>query len=154
MKLVIFFLLVVLFQDLPYKPSDEFDVQIDYKFRQRPAASPTTVNLGETQEDYNRRTSSNLLPYLILNVNLLKLNNEVRVRITNNLNTKTSTRKISQGDNFSIDMGFTADVKDRVTPHEYVMTFLASDKKETARIVIHIEQDGTFVVNGEKRGRF
>lgn len=154
MKLVIFFLLVVLFQDLPYKPSDEFDVQIDYKFRQRPAASPTTVNLGETQEDYNRRTSSNLLPYLILNVNLLKLNNEVRVRITNNLNTKTSTRKISQGDNFSIDMGFTADVKDRVTPHEYVMTFLASDKKEAARIVIHIEQDGTFVVNGEKRGRF
>lgn len=153
MKFAIFLLFVALFQDLPYKPSEEFDIQLDYKFKLRPATAATIVNLGETQADYERKSTS-LLPYLVLNVKLLKLNNEVRVRITNNQSSRALTRKISQGDDFPIDMGFTADVKDRVTAHEYVMTFLTSDKKESSRIVIHIEQDGTFLVNGEKRGRF
>jgi hypothetical protein len=55
---------------------------------------------------------------------------------------------------FPLVIGYTDDVKDRVTPHEYILTFLSEDKTPLSRIVIFIDEDGTFAVNGEKRGRF
>jgi hypothetical protein len=153
MKYLSLLFTVFFFQGLPYKPKAEFDIQLDYKFKARPAESSTTL-LAESQIGNNNKTSSALLPYLILNVKINKLNNEMRLRISNNLNTKFQTRKVAEGTIFPINMGFTADVKDRVAPHEYVLTFLSPEKSETSRIVIHVEEDGSFIVNGEKRGRF
>jgi hypothetical protein len=154
MKYLVFLSVLFTIQELPYKPKEEFDIQLDYKFKTRPADAHTTLNFAETEADYNKRTSAGLLPYLILNIKINKLNNEARVRISNNMNLKQQTRKISEGFIFPIDMGFTADVKDRVSPHEYILTFLSPEKSETSRIIIHVEEDGSFLVNGEKRGRF
>jgi hypothetical protein len=146
---------LILFQDLPYKPKEEFEIKLDYKFRQRPNAElSSTVNLNETRAEYDKRTSSDLLPYLILNVGLLKLNNETRIRITNNFDQKSTSKKIAEGTVLPIDLGFTADVKDRTTAHQYTITFLSPEKSETSRIIIHVDEDGSFLVNGEKRGRF
>jgi len=50
-------------------------------------------------------------------------------------------------------MGYTDDIKGRVTEHEYTVYFLSKDKKPVSRIVIYFQEDGTFLVNGEKRGR-
>jgi hypothetical protein len=144
-----------LFQDLPYKSKEEFEIKLDYKFKQRPNTElSSTVNLNETRAEYDKRTSSDLLPYLILNLNLLKLNNETRIRITNNFDQKSVSKKVSEGTILPIDLGFTADVKDRTSAHQYTITFLSPEKSETSRIVIHIDEDGSFLVNGEKRGRF
>jgi hypothetical protein len=140
---------------LPYKPKEEFEIKLDYKFRQRPNTElSSTVNLNETRAEHDKRTSSDLLPYLILNVNLLKLNNETRIRITNNFDQKSTSKKISEGTILPIDLGFTADVKDRTSAHQYTITFLSPEKSGTSRIVIHVDEDGSFLVNGEKRGRF
>jgi hypothetical protein len=51
-------------------------------------------------------------------------------------------------------MGFTTDMKDRVTPYEYVLIFYDKKKNEISKIVIFIGEDGAFIVNGEKRGQF
>jgi hypothetical protein len=53
-----------------------------------------------------------------------------------------------------LEVGFTDDVKDRVTPHHYFLTLVSPKKTETSKIEILIEEDGTFFVNGEKRGKF
>lgn len=154
MKFLFLLLTVFLVQDLPYKPNEEFEIKLDYKFKQRPSVEASKINLSETRGEYERRTSTSVLPYLVLNLKLLKLNGETRLRITNNLNNKANNRKISEGTIVPIDMGFTADVKDRVTPYEYTVTFLSPEKEETSRIVIFVDEDGSFLVNGEKRGRF
>jgi hypothetical protein len=154
MKYASFLLFMLFFQDLPYKPKEEFDIKLDYKFKQRPSPERSVVNLNETRADYDRRTSSDVLPYLILQVRMVKLNNETRLRITNNMSSRATNKKIEEGNIIPVDLGFTADVKDRVAPHEYKLTFLSPEKSETSRIIIMVDEDGSFIVNGEKRGRF
>lgn len=154
MKSLSFLLLMFFFQDLPYKPKEEFEIKLDYKFKQRPSPERSVVNLNETRAEHERRTSSDLLPYLVLQVKMLKLNDEARIRVTNNLDSKSFSKKIEEGIVIPLDLGFTADVKDRITAHEYVITFLSPQKSEVSRILINVDQDGSFFVNGEKRGRF
>lgn len=148
-------LVLVFFQDLPYKPKEEFEIKLDYKFKQRPSNElSSAINLNETRAERDRRTSNDQLPYLILQVKILKLNNETRYRLSNNLIGKAAAKKIEEGDVLYIDLGFTADIKDRITPYEYTLTFLSPEKNETSRILIRVDEDGSFLVNGEKRGRF
>lgn len=154
MKSLSFLLFMFFLQDLPFKPKEEFEIKLDYKFKQRPSPERSVVNLNETRAEHDRRTSNDLLPYLVLQVKMLKLNDEARIRVTNNLDSKAFSKKIEEGVVVPLDLGFTADVKDRVTAHEYVITFLSPQKSEVSRILINVDKDGSFFVNGEKRGRF
>lgn len=156
MKFVAFIILSLsFFQGVPYKPKEEFDIKLDYKFKQRPTADlSSSTNLYETNAERERRTSNDLLPYLILQIKILKLNNESRYRISNNLGIKPSAKKIEEGAIIYLDLGFTADMKDHITPHEYTVVFLSPERSETGRILIQVDEDGSFLVNGEKRGRF
>jgi hypothetical protein len=142
-------------QELPLKPKEEFDVKLDYQFRNRPAQDINSVHYDETRKEHERRVSTAPLPYLTLNVRILKLSGEeTKVKVTNNLTTRAFSRKVEEGTVFPLVVGFTDDVKDRVSAHNYVITFLSPKKTETSKIEILIEEDGTFLVNGEKRGKF
>jgi hypothetical protein len=155
MKPLLIILSVFVLQDIPFKAKEDFDIKLDYTFKQRPVSDRTSVHFDESQKERDRRTSPAVLPYLILKVNLLKLpEEEVKVRIANNLNGALTNKKVQIGSTLSLDMGFTDDMKDRVSPHEYIITFVSPEKKELSRISIFIAEDGTFMVNGEKRGKF
>jgi hypothetical protein len=149
-------LCLLLFQltDLPYKPKEEFEIKLDYKFKQRPSSDRTVVHMDETVGEKEKRISTDMLPYLILNVKVLKLNEEVKMKISNNLGQRVFSKKVEEGTIVPLDVGFTADIKDRVSPHEYILTFVNAEKNATSRIVIFVDKDGSFLVNGEKRGRF
>ena len=147
-------LLLILFQELPYKPKEQFEIKSDYQFRQRPALDDREIRFDETRQEYERRTETGLLPHLTLNVKMLSLENESRVKITNNLNKMETTKKLKEGIVIPVVLGFTDDVKDRVNPHLYTLTFMSNERKDLSKIVIMVEEDGTFLVNGEKRGRF
>src|SRR4051812_47586754 len=154
-SVVIGLIALFLFQDIPFKPNEEFEIKLNYQFKQRPIRDQNAIHLSESQKEYDRRTSSDMLPYLILNVKMLKLSEEeVKLRIINNLDQRVVTKKIETGIIMPIDLGFTSDVKDRVTAHEYTLTFLSPKKNETSKIIIHVDEDGSFLVNGEKRGKF
>jgi hypothetical protein len=153
--LTLWFITLFFLQDLPFKPKDEFEVKLNYQFKQRPQSNTSAVYLDETQREKERRTSSDMLPYLILNVKMLKLSEEeVRIRVVNNMDSRVINKKISQDMVLPLDIGFTTDVKDRVSAHEYILTFLSPKRSELSKVVIFVEEDGTFLVNGEKRGKF
>jgi hypothetical protein len=156
MKTALLLLLIgLLVQDLPFKPKEDFDLKLDYTFKQRPTDDATTIRFDESERETARRASAAMLPHLIIRVNLLKLTTEeIKVRITNNQDKIPTVKKIKPGTIVKLEMGFTDDIKDRVTPHEYLLTFVSADKVEQSRILINIETDGTFTVNGEKRGKF
>jgi hypothetical protein len=155
MKFLVFLLLIISFsQEVPFKSKDEFEVKLDYQFKQRPPDDNTVIHVDETHRDRERRTSTAILPYLILNVKMLQTGEASRVRISTNISQQTSIRKIKEGVIIPIEIGFTDDAKDRVTAHEYALTLLTDDRAELSRIVLFIGEDGTFLVNGERRGRF
>jgi hypothetical protein len=154
MKLLVFLFSFFILQQVPFKASEDFDLKLEYQFKQRPAPEKTSVHFDETRKEHERRTSTAMLPYLMIRVNLLKVSQEeVRVKITNNRERSTS-KKVEEGSSLLLDLGFTDDIKDRVSPHEYNLMFVSAEKKELSRIHLLIEEDGTFLVNGEKRGKF
>lgn len=156
MKLSLILLLAFsLSQEIPVKPKEEFEIKLDYQFRNRPAQDLNSVHLDETRKEHERRVSTAPLPFLTLNIRMLKLSEaEVKMRVTNNLTPRVALRKVEEGTVVPLQIGFTDDVKDRVTAHAYTLTLLSPKKLETSRIEIVIEEDGTFLVNGEKRGKF
>jgi hypothetical protein len=138
-------------QELPFKPKDEFDIGVDLKFKQRPADDPNTVRLA----DQPRKSSGALLPYLTLKVTFLKLNpEENRYRVENNMERRIVEKKIQKTPVIILDAGFTDDIKAKLRPSEYVITLASNDKADKSKVLIQIEKDGTFLVNGEKRGKF
>ncbi|HEX8037651.1 MAG TPA: hypothetical protein VF490_00810 [Chryseosolibacter sp.] len=142
-------------QDIPLKPTHEFEIRLDYNFRPRPVADNNTVHLGETSREFSRRTSQGVLPYLVLYVKPLALREEkMRIRISSNDGGKLTMRKAILNSEVELDLGFTDDMKDRVTSHEYTLTFLSEDKEPVDKIVISVAEDGSFLVNGELRGKF
>ncbi|MGC1242955.1 MAG: hypothetical protein WA874_15300 [Chryseosolibacter sp.] len=153
MNCFIFILAFVFLQDIPFKPKEHFEVKLDYQFKSRPQEDHNTVELG-ARKDY-QRTGATVLPYLVLNIRLLQLpEDKMRLRITSNRDPKPVFRKISINTKIELDLGFTDDMKDRVTAHEYELTFVNAEKTPVDRIQITVDEDGSFIVNGEKRGKF
>jgi hypothetical protein len=148
MKLLLLFLSVFLLQDqVPFKPNNQFEINLDFKFKQRPYTTQTPGFESHT-------TSSTPLPYLYLNVKVLKLEaEELRLRIENNKGSSLYSKKAEEGMVAKLDLGFTDDIKDRVNSHEYIVYFLSKERKAMSRIVIHFDEDGTYHVNKELRGK-
>ena len=140
---------VLLQQSVPFKPSDEYSFRLDYQFRNKAGIDRFEVDWSNTQ-----KYSEGTLPYLIVHIKLLKLSaEEERVKIVNNRNERIYSRKASLDDEIEIEMGFTDDLKDRTAPYDFNV-FLTSKKLNVSRINLFVDEDGTFYINGEKRGKF
>lgn len=148
--MVLFISLLLFLQktEIPLKPNDEFEVKLDYQLKQKPISDRLSIDYYDTKE-------GGMLPYLILNIRLLKLSEqEVKTKIIDGKDKLIFNRKTSVNDVLKLDIGYTDDVKDRVTSYKFNIIFLSADKKEVSRIYILIEEDGTFLVNDEIRGKF
>lgn len=159
MKLTLFIGLIFfgLQESTPYKPKEDFEIRLKYEFRQRLVRdnSNKPVYVNESEGERQKRTSSATLPYLGINLHILKLNSEeIKMRIIDNRTKVVYNKKVKQDETVFVDLGFTDDMKDRVTAHEYTAFFVSAEKKELSRIRITIDEDGTFLVNEEKRGKF
>lgn len=136
-------------ETIPFKPKEEFELKMDYTFRQRTFDHTKAVDYGDKVP---RDTGP--LPYLELTLRLLVINaNEARVQITGNTGELMLNKKLKDGLLIKMDLGFTDDMKDRVTAHEYKVLILDDNKTPTSQILIHVAEDGTFLVNGEVRGK-
>jgi hypothetical protein len=149
MKPLCIFLLILssLTEDIPFKSKDEFEVNLDFQFRTR---------VKESSEVYTSTASntSGPLPYLTLSMKVLKLApGETKIRIINSKGQLLYTRKAAEGTVVNLDMGYTDDIKGRVSEHEYTLVFISPDKKPLSRIVIHFQEDGSYFINEEKRGK-
>jgi len=137
---------------IQFKPKDEFEVKLNYSLKQRPAVSEHNTYRFTTESA--SQNAQGVLPYLILNLKILKASTEeVKLKVSSNRNDNVMSRKLKEGVEFSIEIGFTDDVKDRVTAHEYTVNLLNDKRKEQSKIVIFVNEDGTFLINGEVRGK-
>jgi hypothetical protein len=155
MNFYLLFIAIFFLQEIPLKPKDQFEIMLDYKFKPRPLQDANTVQLGEVTSRYSEKTGAGVLPYLTLNIKLLALPEEkMRIQISTNLKDRASYKKIDLNTLIELDLGFTDDMIDRVSAHQYILTFIDSQKNPVDRILINVDEDGSFHVNGEKRGKF
>lgn len=156
--MVILYLFLSVFQGqqtIPTKPGEEFDLRIQYELRQRPIPSANEVQRGETVAEHDKRFNTSPLPFLILNLNLITLNpQEVRIKAVRGNRESFLNKKVKEGDQIRIEIGFVDDLKDRTIDFEYEILFLNEKKDPQSRIHLFVEEDGTFKINGEVRGKF
>jgi hypothetical protein len=146
--------LVLSVQEIPFKAKEDFEIKFDMSFKQRPAAGNYTIHLDETKEAHDRRTSYDLLPYLILKVKILTLlPAEIRIKAFRDGKDQVFNKKAIADMEFKLDLGFTDDVKDGISGYKHVIEFLSADKKTISQIVIEFDKEGNYMVNGEKRGK-
>ncbi len=134
---------------VPFKPNDEFEAKIDLAFKQREADSTTTFRFEESSK---KRTMGTPIAFLAINFKVLKADGEVKVKVSRGRDEKTN--KIKIGAVMKLEMGFIEDIKLNGEPAHVILHFLNDQKKETSQVVLWITEDGTFSVNGEKRGKF
>ncbi len=140
-------------ETVPYKASDEYEVNIDYKFQDRPPSDRNKLNNDGSVS--NKQRSIGKLPYLKLRIKLLKLGGEEsKINVVNSNGNLIYNRKASLDTELKLDIGFIDDVKDRVQPHEFTVLFLSDSKKAISKIHLIIMEDGTFMVNNEMKGKF
>lgn len=155
MKLIFLFLCYFLQEDqTPFKPRDEFEIKLDFEFRDRQTMDANKIEYNQTQQEYARSRASGPLPYLNLDVRVLKpVPEEVRIKVIENGSKTVFNKKFDMTAVLKLDMGYTDDIKGRVTAYDYTVYYLNADKKPMSKIVIHFEEDGTYLVNGEVRGK-
>jgi hypothetical protein len=142
--------------EVPFKASDEFKVELEYKFKPRPVADNSFIDLTETVNERDKRISGgNPLPYLIVHMTFQKLaETEKRIRCFDNNKKNRFSRKVELEKVYTLDLGFTDDMKDRVTPYMFTFVLMSADKEDTSQIILLVEADGTFLINDVKRGKF
>lgn len=147
------FILILIQDQVPAKPNREFEVSTKYELKKKPIAEDIKI-VFETPEERNKESGTDMLPYLIINLKIKKWNPDVtQIKVTDSQGKVHLKKKVTDESIYSWDMGYVDDMKDKVTPGKFVVQFMA-EKKPVEQIIIQVEEDGTFLVNDEKRGKF
>lgn len=134
-----------LFQDIPFKAKEEFELILDFQFRPRPKTTGK-VDFGNT--------SNTPLPHLSMKLNVLKvLDDEYRVRVQDGRGNVLSSKQLSRDTSVDFELGYTDDLKDGVASHRYYIRFYDRQKDLRRQIVISFDEDGRYKVNDEVRGK-
>ena len=138
-------------EDIPFKNSDEFQVQVELKYKQKGSEyKPNSYSNDGTRLDNQGKVE----PFLVINIISLKiLGDEVKMRAVDSKGRSLFKRKCSP-DDIHLDMGFLSDLKKSSEASGIIIYFLSAEKKELRKIALTILPDGTFQVNGKWHGQF
>lgn len=150
MHLIVYFLMPFLFQEsTPFKPDDEYQFTLNYEFRNKAGIDRFAVDWSNTQ-----KYSEGTLPFATVTIKPLVLSKEEeKAKIITNLGHRIYSRKASTDTDIVIEMGFTDDLKDHISVYEFDIIFF-SGKRDVSRINLFVDKEGTFFINGNKRGKF
>jgi hypothetical protein len=140
-------------EEPPFKQKEEFEIKFDLSFKNR-THDTKTVHVSETRAEHDKRLSTTPLPYLNLHVKILTHKpEEIKIKVVKDDQNTVYNKKLVAGMEFRIDVGFTDDLKDRISGYKHVIQFLSTDKNVLSIILIEFDKDGNYMVNGEKRGK-
>lgn len=148
--------LLLFFQEpaVPYRLKEDYVVELKYELKQKPVDNTVAY---DAERGIVPKTGSGQLPFLVVHVTILNRKpEEIKFRCENNLKATLFNRRADKEKNqlFKVEMGFIDDMKDRVTAYSYRLMAMSEDREPMNQIEMTVLEDGTFLVNGEKRGKF
>ena len=136
--------------EAPYENIENFSFELDYSFKIRTPPDNQQVSLVE-----GNRYSSQPLPYLKVKFVFDGLPKEYfRFKVENVEGNVIKNKKFkSDADVYILDMGFSDDLKDKITSYKYTIFFLTKDKEVLSKIELEVQENGNFMLNDEFHGR-
>ncbi len=152
MKSLLFAIILLWQVDVPFKNSDDFEVNVELKYKAKPDEyKPNSYSVTGNRMD---KTTGVLSPFLIVNFTKLKIQtDEVKMKAMDSSG-KTIFKRKTSSDDIHIQMGFVDDLKTGEAPNEVTINFISVDKKDIRKITCTVLSDGTFQVNGKWHGKF
>lgn len=149
-----FSLMFFFIQDgIPLKSLSEFEVITNYQLKSKPG-SDNPVVVFEGVEEKKKESGTELLPYLTIKIKVKRWKVEVeQIKVVDGSGKTHLRKKVNDSGIYELDMGYVDDMKDGITSGKFFVHFLEG-KKIVEQITIAVEEDGTFLVNNEKRGKF
>jgi len=143
-------ILMLLQEAIPLKPLQEIDIMTNYELRKKPYVENANVVFDQPDKE----SGTDLLPFMSINLKVKKWAEGItQIKVSDNKGKTYLKKKPTEEGLYDFELGFVDDIKDKVLPGKFFISFLM-DKKPIEQITIEIEEDGTFLVNGEKRGKF
>jgi len=136
--------------DVPFMPADQFESKIEMAFKKRVSGDPNTYTFSDGTQP--KKTTDKPIAFLVINFELLRAAGEVKVKVINGQSERVS--RINAGTTMKLEIGFIEDVTNGSEGVERVLLFLNDEKKPIRKVVFKIAEDGSYFVNGEKRGKF
>ncbi len=133
-------------QEIPDKAANEYEIKLDLSFKDKPDTPTNTIDFSD-----EKRRPNGPVAFLAINFKLLLSNDEVKLKVVQNF--KTKLFKVKVGEERKIEMGFIDDLKAEEQP-QLLLYLLTDQKQEVSKIILSIEKDGTFLINGQRRGKF
>ena len=142
--------------DIPFRAKQDYLIEVKPDLRLRPNTDKTTINWeAHNPQGRDDRAKTGLLPYLVVHIKILNPKaEELRFRCEDNRGTLVFNKKTAKTLSYDVDMGFVDDIKDHITANAYTVYAIDDKRAHLNRIELLIADDGTFTVNGEKRGKF
>lgn len=137
-------------EDIPFLPADQFKSKIDLIFKKRESSDPSTYTFSDGSQP--KKTIDTPIAFLAINFTLLRADGEVKVNVINGRSERANRVKV--GTPVKIAVGFIEDVKNNGEDVEINLIFSNDLKKPIRKVTFKIGQDGSYFVNGEKRGKF
>lgn len=134
--------------NIPFREDSSYRFQLDYNFKSKPLPEKDYVSLR-----HEKSNGSEVLPYVKLNFDLLKLQeNDYRIKVVDNHNRSVLNKRLKEPLSFTIDMGFSDDLKERIVPYSYSVFFLDEAKKIQSKITIEVSEEGILMLNEQVYG--
>jgi len=154
MKVLVVLFSFIFFQDeIPYKPSDEFQVNIDLKFKEK--SSEYNPNSFDGNGERLDKPEKGLRAFLSVTVTQLKIqSDEVKIIAVDSQGKILLKKKASPNLVLRFKMGFVEDLKNKRAPNGITVFFISPGKKELRKIVFEVSSNGIFAVNGQWHGQF
>jgi hypothetical protein len=137
-------------EDIPFMPADQFESKIDLTFKKRESSDPSIYTFSDGSQP--KKTTDAPIAFLAINFVLLRSEGEVKVNVINGRYNRAS--KVKVGAPVKLAVGFIEDVKNNGEDVEINLIFSNDLKKPIRKVTFKIGQDGSYFVNGEKRGKF
>ncbi|MBS1682852.1 MAG: hypothetical protein JST48_14155 [Bacteroidetes bacterium] len=153
MRLLLLYILLWVQGDIPFKPAEEFQVHVEVKFKNKPAEyKPNTFDKGGQQID---TPTGGLGAFIVVNIVNLKIQpDESKIVVKNSNGIALLKKKTSPIPEIKLELGFADDMKTKTTANEFTVYFLSHKKDKLRKIVLTVEPDGNFLVNGKWHGKF
>jgi hypothetical protein len=137
--------------EIPFKSNDQFEARIDLVFKKRESADVNTYQFSDGTQ--NKKTMDTPIAFLSIDFTALQADDEVKMKVVYN-NNKEKSYKVAIGKVMKLELGYVEDIKSKGEATEVVLLFLNDKKQVNSKVILKINEDGTFLVNNEKRGKF
>ena len=137
-------------QVIKNRSEEDYELKIDYQFRQRAAPEKDEVNYLQV---IPYASDKSLLPFLSVWVTIKNIKEEeFRMKLIESGGKMVRSVKISDKP-LEIEFGFKEDFMEDIAPRKYILLVQDKKKNDLNKIVIEVDKEGNFIVNGIINGK-